>query len=149
MGARIVNSLDVMLPVHLEVTDAADQVVLLLEKPWLRWQIQVLRSDGVALGQITKHLRMGKARFELRSPDGVELGAIHAQNWRAKEFAVLDADGRQVGEVDKKWAGLREMFTDSDNYVVQIYPGTAEPLGSLAIASCLTIDTIMKQKDTS
>jgi hypothetical protein len=40
------------------------------------------------------------------------------------------------------------MFTDSDNYVVQIYPGTAEPLRSLAIASCLTIDTIMKQNDT-
>ena len=31
--------------------------------------------------------------------------------------------------------------------MVRIDPRTAEPLRSLVIASCLTIDTIMKQKD--
>jgi uncharacterized protein YxjI len=146
--ARVLSSLDVMLPVHLEISDAADQVVLLMEKPWFRWAVQVSRPDGTAVGTITKQVRMGKARFGMTSPDGVDLGAVHAQNWRAKDFAVYDRDGRQVGEVNKKWAGLREMFTDADNYVIEIYPDTVEPLRSLAIAGCLTIDTIMKQKDT-
>ena len=118
-----------------------------MDKPWFRWAVQVRRPDGTALGTVTKQVRMGKARFAMATMDGTDLGAVHAQNWRAKDFVVFDADGRQVGEVNKKWAGLRELFTDADTYVVQIYPDTAEPLRSLVVASCLTIDTIMKQKD--
>lgn len=145
--ARVISSMDLVLPVHLEVTDAAGQVVLLMDKPWFRWAVGVSRPTGGAIGTITKQVRMGKARFNITSPDGVDLGSVHAQNWRAKDFAVYDADGRQVGAVNKKWAGLRELFTDADSYVVEIYPDTVEPLRSLATATCLTIDTIMKQKD--
>jgi uncharacterized protein YxjI len=148
IAARVLSSLDVVLPVHLEIADAAGQPMLLMDKPWFRWAVRVRRPDGTDLGTVTKQIRMGKARFALTSVDGTDLGAVHAQNWRAKDFAVFDADGRQVGEVNKKWAGLRELFTDADTYVVQIYPDTTEPLRSLVIASCLTIDTIMKQKDT-
>jgi hypothetical protein len=43
--------------------------------------------------------------------------------------------------------GLRELFTDADTYVVEVQPTTAEPLRSLAVASCLVIDVVMKQKD--
>ena len=146
-AARIFSSLDLMLPVHLEVTDVAGQVVLSMEKLWFRWAVEVSRPGGGVLGTITKQVRMGKARFNITSPDGIDLGAVHALNWRAKDFAVYDRDGRQVGEVNKKWAGLRELFTDADTYVVEIYPDTTEPLRSVAIAACLTIDTIMKQKD--
>jgi uncharacterized protein YxjI len=146
--ARIFSNLDVVLPVHLEVTDAAGQPVLLMDKPWFRWAVQARRPDGTNLGTVTKQIRMGKARFALSSADGTDLGAVHAQNWRAKDFAIFDADGRHVGEVNKKWAGLRELFTDADTYVVQVHPHTVEPLRSLAVASCLTIDTIMKQKDS-
>jgi uncharacterized protein YxjI len=145
--ARIFSSMDLMLPVHLEVTDASGQVVLLLQKPWFRWAVQVSGPSGGPIGTITKQVRMGKARFNITSPDGVELGSVHALNWRAKDFAVYDRDNRQVGGVNKKWAGLRELFTDADTYVIEIYPDTGEPLRSLAIAACLTIDTVMKQKD--
>ena len=148
MIARVVSSLDVMLPVHLEITDAAGRVVLLMEKPWLRWAVQASRPDGTVVGTITKQVRMGKARFGMTGPDGGDIGTVHARNWRAKDFAVFDAAGRQVGQVTKKWAGMREVFTDADTYVVQVDPATPEPLRSLAIASCLTIDTIMKQKDS-
>jgi len=50
--------------------------------------------------------------------------------------------------VTKRWAGLRELFTDADTYVVEVRPTAAEPLRSLAVASCLVIDVVMKQKDT-
>lgn len=145
--ARVFSDLDAMLPVHLEVTDAGGQPVLLLEKPWFRWSVRVTRPDGSPVGEITKQLRLGKARFALTGPGGAALGEVRARNWRAKDFSVLDVGGNQVAEVNKKWAGLRELFSDADNYVVQIHPDTAEPLRSLAVASCLTIDTIMKQKD--
>ena len=71
------------------------------------------------------------------------IGCLHVRLARARGARRV-----LLAEVNKKWAGLRELFTDADTYVVQVHPDTAEPLRSLAIASCLTIDTIMKQKDT-
>jgi uncharacterized protein YxjI len=144
---RVFSDLDVALPVHLEVHDAAGGVLLHLSKPWFRWAVNVSRPDGTPVGSIGKQFRLGKARFRMTDPSGAPAGEIQARNWRAKDFSVLDAAGRQVGEVNKKFAGLRELFTDADTYVVRIDPRTAEPLRSLVLASCLTIDTIMKQKD--
>jgi uncharacterized protein YxjI len=146
--SRIFSDLDVMLPVHLEVRDAAGNVLLHLSKPWFRWVMNVSRPDGTPLGAIGKQFRLGKARFTLTGPSGEPAGEVQARNWRAKDFSIVDATGRQVGEVNKKFAGLRELFTDADNYVVHVDPSTPEPLRSLVVASCLTIDTIMKQKDS-
>jgi hypothetical protein len=49
--------------------------------------------------------------------------------------------------VTKRWAGLRELFTDADTYVVEVSPSAVDPLRSLAVATCLVIDVVMKQKD--
>jgi uncharacterized protein YxjI len=149
MLTRIFSDLDVALPVHLEVRDAAGGVLLHLSKPWFRWTVSVSRPDGTPLGSIGKQFRLGKARFTLTGPSGEPAGEVQARNWRAKDFSVVDSTGRQIGEVNKKFAGLRELFTDADNYVVRIDASTPDPLRSLVVASCLTIDTIMKQKDAN
>ena len=71
---------------------------------------------------------------------------MRTENWRAKDFSVRDGAGQELARVTKRWAGLRELFTDADTYVVEVQPTTAEPLRSLAVASCLVIDVVMKQK---
>jgi uncharacterized protein YxjI len=145
--ARLFTSWDVALPMLLEIRGPAGPE-LLIAKPWFTWRCQVSRADGVPLGQIVKQIRLGKARFALLDPRGAPLGEVRAENWRAKDFSVRDGGGQQVARVTKKWAGLRELFTDADTYVVEVSPAAVDPLRSLAVASCLVIDTIMKQKDT-
>jgi hypothetical protein len=145
---RLFSDLDVALPITLDFVNAAGQVELVLHKPWFRWVCWVRQPGGAQLGTIAKQFRLGKARFALADPRGEPLGEVRAENWRAKDFAVLDAQGREVARVSKKWAGLRELFTDADNYVVQVDPALSNPLRSLAVASCLAVDVIMKQKDT-
>jgi uncharacterized protein YxjI len=145
--ARLFTSWDVALPMLLEIRGPAGPE-LLVTKPWFTWRCQVSRADGVPLGQIVKQVRLGKARFALLDPRGAALGEVRAENWRAKDFSVRDGGGQQVARVTKKWAGLRELFTDADTYVVEVSPAAVDPLRSLAVASCLVIDTIMKQKDT-
>jgi uncharacterized protein YxjI len=145
--ARLFTSWDVTLPMILEIRGPAGPE-LLVTKPWFTWRCQVSRADGVPLGQIVKQIRLGKARFALLDPRGAPLGEVRAENWRAKDFSVRDGGGQQVARVTKKWAGLRELFTDADTYVVEVSPAAVDPLRSLAVASCLVIDTIMKQKDT-
>jgi uncharacterized protein YxjI len=145
--ARLFTSWDVTLPMILEIRGPAGPE-LLVTKPWFTWRCQVSRADGVPLGQIVKQVRLGKARFALLDPRGAPLGEVRAENWRAKDFSVRDGGGQQVARVTKKWAGLRELFTDADTYVVEVSPAAVDPLRGLAVASCLVIDTIMKQKDT-
>lgn len=127
---------------------ALTQVELVLHKPWFRWLCSVRHPGGAELGTIAKQFRLGKARFGLADPHGQPLGEVRAENWRAKDFTVVDSGGQEVARVTKKWAGLRELLTDADNYVVEVRPAVADPLRSLAIASCLAIDVIMKQKDS-
>ena len=146
--ARVFSDWDVSLPMTLEVRDRGGAVALSLHKPWFRMQCTVSRGDGLELGHIRKKIRLGKARFSLLDPGGREVGEVRAQSWRAKDFVVLDASGMELARVNKKFAGLRELFTDADNYVIELNPAATDPMRSLAVASVLAIDTVMKQKDT-
>lgn len=147
--ARVLSDLDVMLPVSLAVTqDGGDGTpVLEIAKPWFRLRTRVQGPDGAPLGTIRKRFRLGKARFSIEDPAGLPLGEVRADNWRARDFTVLDANGQEVARVTKKWRGLlTEAFTDADTYVVDL-GDTREPMRSLALASALSVDLVMKQKD--
>jgi len=145
--ARVFTSWDVVLPITLHILGPGTVPELVVHKPWFTWRCQVMRPDGQPLGEITKQIRMGKARFTLLDPGGAQLGEVRAHNWRAKDFSVLDGAGQAIARVTKKWAGLRELFTDADTYVVEVSPTAVDPLRSLAVATCLVIDVVMKQKD--
>jgi Scramblase len=145
--ARVFTGWDVALPITLHILGPGTVPELVVHKPWFTWRCQVLRPDGQPLGEITKQVRVGRARFTLLDPRGAQLGEVRAHNWRAKDFSVLDAAGQPVARVTKKWAGLRELFTDADTYVVEVSPTAVDPLRSLAVATCLVIDIVMKQKD--
>jgi uncharacterized protein YxjI len=146
--ARVFTSWDVVLPITLHILGPGTVPELIVHKPWFTWRCQVSRPDGQQLGEITKQIRFGKARFTLFDPRGAQLGEVRANNWRAKDFSVLDGAGQAIARVTKKWAGLRELFTDADTYVVEVGPSAVDPLRSLAVATCLVIDVVMKQKDT-
>jgi hypothetical protein len=145
--ARLFTSGDVTLPITLHILGPGAVTELVVHKPWFTWRCQVLRPGGVPVGQITKQIRLGKARFTLLDPRGARLGEVRARNWRAKDFGVYDGAGQAIARVTKRWAGLRELFTDADTYVVEVSPYAVDPLRSLAVATCLVIDVVMKQKD--
>ena len=145
--ARVFTSWDVTLPITLHILGPGAVTELIVHKPWFTWRCQVVRPDGVVLGEITKQIRLGRARFTLLDPRGARLGEVRARNWRAKDFSVLDGAGQPIARVTKRWAGMRELFTDADTYVVEVSPAAVDPLRSLAVATCLVIDVVMKQKD--
>ena len=145
---RFATDLDVALPTHLELSDSDGEPVLTMDKPWFRMTFEVSRPDGTALGSIAKRIRLGKARFTITDVTGNDIGEVRAENWRAKDFSVLDHAGNEVARANKKWRGLAtEMFTDADTYVVSLEPYATEPMRSLALAASLAIDVILKEKD--
>ncbi len=147
--ARLGTSLDAMLPMALEVTDASEQPVLRLEKPWFSWKVAVQDPGGCSIGVIGRKLRVGKPVYTLTGLGGVEVGEIRAEDWRSRKFEVADAAGAPLGRVTKQWRGLfTEVVTDADSYAVTFEPHATSDQRALTFAGALTIDIIQKQKDS-
>ena len=101
----------------------------------------------MVVGEIVQANVFGKIRFDLVAA-GQVVGAIQAENWRAWDFALIDAAGTEVARITKRWEGLaRTLFTTADKYVVHVHFKLPEPLASMVIAAALTVDTALKQDD--
>ena len=144
---RLVSSFDQFMTHELHVTDNAGQVIMQLTRPRKVMKSSVVVTDprGTEIGRIVQKNMMGKINFGLES-GGQTLGAIKAENWRAWNFRIEDAQGTEVARISKTFEGFaKTMFTTADNYVVQIHQRMAEPLNTLIVASALCIDTALKQ----
>jgi uncharacterized protein YxjI len=145
--ARLVSSLDQFMTHELEITDASGQAVLRLTRPrkFVKSTVVVANGAGQEIGRIVQQNAIGKINFALEA-NGQQLGAIKAENWRAWNFRIEDASGREIARITKTWEGLaKTMFTTADNYVLQISERAPEPLNSLVVASALSVDTALKQ----
>jgi len=144
---RLVSSVDQFLTHHFDITDASDALVMSITRPAKLFKSTVLINDstGTELGRIVQENVFGRIHFALEV-GGLKIGAIKAENWRAWNFSIEDADGREVARITKKFAGLaREIFTTADSYLVEIHENLSQPLHSLVIAAALSIDTALKQ----
>jgi uncharacterized protein YxjI len=147
-AVRFVSNFDQFLTHRLEVRDATG-TILALTRPakFVKSRVQVTRADGAPIGEIVQANVFGKIRFDLVA-NGQVVGAIQAENWRAWDFAIVDAAGTEVARITKRWEGLaRTLFTTADKYVVHVHFRLPEPLASMVIAAALTVDTALKQDD--
>ena len=124
-----------------------DLLVLTRPAKIVKSRVQVARPDGTPIGEVVQANVFGKIRLDFVA-NGQVVGAIQAENWRAWNFAIVDAAGTEVARITKTWEGLaRTLFTTADSYVVHVHYRLPEPLASLVIASALTVDTALKQDD--
>ncbi|MEO5838644.1 MAG: phospholipid scramblase-related protein [Acidimicrobiales bacterium] len=144
---RVVSSLDQFMTHSLQIVDGNGVVQLAIKRPakMFKSKFEVTNGAGQVIGAIMQENMVGKIHFGL-FVDGQRLGSINAENWRAWNFNIQDANGAEVARITKTWEGLaKTMFTTADNYVVQISPTLVDPLRSLVVASALSIDTALKQ----
>jgi uncharacterized protein YxjI len=147
---RFVSNVDQFLSHKFEITDAQGGVLLQITRPAKLIKSTVIVADaaGQELGRLIQQNAIGKIRFGLHDATGQQLAELRAENWRAWNFSIVDADGQELARVDKKWEGLaKAMFTTADNYAVAIHQRLADPLRALVIAAALTIDTALKQDE--
>ena len=145
---RFATSVDQFLTHRLAIYDADGTKVLQLTRPakLFKSRLQVEDGTGRPVGEIAQANVFGKIRFDLRNGQGQTIGAIQAENWRAWDFAIVDADGMEVGRIDKKFVGvLKAVFTPADNYVVDIDPSLSGDLRLLALGAAAAVDTALKQ----
>jgi uncharacterized protein YxjI len=147
---RFVADVDQFLTHTLSVYDADGTKVLELTRPRkvFKSRLLVKAGDGREVGQIVQENVFGKIRFKLEGSQGQELGKIKAENWRAWDFAIVDATDHEIGRIDKKFVGIaKALFTTGDNYVIDISPEATGDLRLMAVAASVAVDTALKQDD--
>ena len=144
---RLVSSLDQYMTHTLQVVDATGQVLLVITRPAkiVKSRLQITDGAGHPIGEVVQQNAIGKIRFSFEV-GGQTIGSIHAENWRAWNFAIRDAAGTEIARITKTWEGrAKTMFTSADNYVLQVHRPLADPLRQLVVASALCVDTALKQ----
>ena len=71
-------------------------------------------------------------------------------NWKGWDFKFVSKQGREIGSVTKKWAGLgKELFTSADNYIISLkdLSGASPVASALLLAAGLAIDIVYKEAD--
>lgn len=144
---RFVGSIDQFLTHKFQIIDMAGNVLMQVTRPakLVKSRVNITDPTGNDLGEIAQENMFGKIRFAL-NVRGEKIGSISAENWRAWNFSITDADGQEVARITKTWEGLaKTMFTTADNYVLEVHRRLPEPLRSMVVASALTVDTALKQ----
>ncbi len=144
---RFIGDLDQYFTHKYQVVDAAGTPQLLITRPAKIFKSRVIVQDamGAEVGQIIQRNVFGKIRFGFEV-GGQDIGGIFAENWRAWNFSIKDAQGTEVARVTKTFEGLlKTAFTTADNYVLHVHQQLPDPLRQMVYASAVTIDTALKQ----
>ncbi|ANZ37263.1 hypothetical protein BBK82_15530 [Lentzea guizhouensis] len=111
---------------------------------WTPFSLQVLSPTGQPVLVVTKSAGIGKRPTKVAWPNGQPVGSIVPQPGR---YALLDVNGTQlcllgdviqlhIGQIKKR--NGKRVRRD----VVQVRPGTSEPVRSLAVAAAVAFDIV-------
>lgn len=143
---RLVAKMDEYLEHNFEVTDSNGTVVLRLQRPakLRKSRLLVTDGDGREVGEIAQMNTFGKVRFELTS-GARPVGELRGKNIRDRSFDILDDQERPVGQVSKKFEGLKGLLRTEDKYAVQLDPSLDGPLRMLCVAAGIGLDLALHQ----
>jgi len=139
-----------LLPTAVNIYESEGAAALLsIRKPisFLRAKVQVFDHSGTALGYFKSKLFSLGGGFWIHDTGDRQVAEVKG-DWKGWNFKFLDASGRELGTVTKKWAGIgKELFTSADNYIIALSaesPGAAAPL---LLAAGLAIDLVLKERE--
>lgn len=116
---------------------------------FLRAKVKVVAGDGRSLGYFKSKLISIGGGFNVFDNADQQVAEVKG-NWKGWDFRFLNKQGREIGTVTKKWAGLgKELFTSADNYIISLtdLSGASPDAASLLLAAGLAIDVVYKEKN--
>jgi uncharacterized protein YxjI len=115
---------------------------------FLRAKINVIAS-GRPLGYFKRKLLSLGGGFLVYDHSDHQVAEVKG-NWKGRDFRFANTGGREIGQVNKKWAGLaKELLTSADNYVVALtdLSGANEDAAALLLAASLSIDLVFNEAE--
>lgn len=129
---------------EVDIFDSNRQTLLHIDRPfyWIWSDLTVSTSNGHKIGSVHRRFAIFSKKYTLRDEQGREFATIKSPFWRIWTFPVFNHSGKEIALITKKWAGvLKEIFTDSDAYLVEFKLTQKLPIHkSIIFAASLSID---------
>jgi hypothetical protein len=129
---------------EVDVFDTHKRPLLRIVRPfyWIWSDMMVYSSDNQLIGSVHRRFSLFFKKYTLRDNRQREFATIKSAFWRIWTFPVYNMTGKEIALISKKWTGfLKEIFTDSDSYLVEYKLVQKLPLHkSLIFAASISID---------
>ena len=115
---------------------------------FLRSKLNVV-SGGRSLGYFKTKLLSISAGFLVYDHADQQVAEVKG-NWKGRDFRFFNKNGREIGTVTKKWAGLaKELLTSADNYIISLtdLSGAGPDASTLLLAAGLSVDLVYKKRE--
>ncbi len=115
---------------------------------FLRSKIRITGPNAQPFGYFKSKLFSLGGGFNVYDANDQQVAEVKG-DWKGWNFKFLTKDGREIGTVTKKWAGLgKELFTSADNYMISLMdvPNGNTAASTLLLAAGLAIDVVFKEK---
>ena len=139
-----------LLPTTVEVTEAGTTptaVALHKDAGIFSKRVRVTTGTGTELGYFqSKTFSLG-GTLRLHETSGKLLGEVKG-DWKGWNFKMVDTQGRELGVITKKWAGIgKELFTTADQYAISLSETATSNTGlsTLLLAAGLAVDLVYKE----
>ncbi len=130
-------------PLSIHVLDDEKKIVLTASRSffWFLSHLHIQDGSGHKIGSLRRRFAILNRRFELEDSTGKLIAEIRGSLLRPHTFMIYK-NGEEIGRVTKKWSGIgKEMFTDADNFRLQIDTSKADKdFAVLMLTSALAID---------
>ncbi len=131
-------------PFTASVVNTLDQTQLLeLKRPFrfIFHELQV-RAGGELLGKIVRRWSWFRRIYAIEDASGRELATLFGPFFRPWTFELRQGE-RVLGAIRKRWGGVgRELFSDADNFAVELEQVSDAKLRTLTFAATVLVDVI-------
>ncbi len=132
-------------PFAAEVIDlATEKILFLLRRPFRFFfhRLEVRTGGGEFWGAIERRWSWLRRLYDVQDANGRVVAQLFGPILKPWTFEI-QVDGVTAGTIRKRWSGLgKEMFTDADNFGVDL-SGLSDPrLKALAFAATVLIDMV-------
>ena len=131
-------------PFEIIVARADGSTVLNLERPFRFYfhKLDVRDAQGKLLGTIEREFSVLRRLYRISNSMGMEICRLYGPLLHPWTFEIREND-RQVGKITKKWSGLaKEVFTDADNFAIEMPPGKDVETKSVLLGAVFLIDFV-------
>jgi uncharacterized protein YxjI len=141
-----------MLPIAVAIYASESEAPLLTLKrgfTFLRSKVWIEKNDGQRIGYFKSKLFSFGGGFYVYDMQDQQIADIKG-DWKGWNFRFINAEGKEIGLVTKKWSGMgKELFTSADNYLISIEDlgDKQAAYGALLLAAGIAIDTVFKEKE--
>ncbi|HEY3924434.1 MAG TPA: phospholipid scramblase-related protein [Acidothermaceae bacterium] len=130
-----------------DVADATGNVLMRVIKPGAlgRVHFEVSWASGAAIGEIEQENLLFAPHFALTAADGT-VARLTGGTMMSWSWTIEGTNGEPLGSVSKQFAGLAEMFSSADRFVVELSPALGGALRSLAVVATICLDEVRTQR---